>query len=242
MIRQRIVTTTALGLFVAALGCGKPETAPKQGPASAESPSVPMPPKKAAKADETDQQAQVTPDKPNAAKTTEPTSVAPKELSGTEAPKVKKAAEKKTASKPQKAAKDVVVKEVDIAGFEKFVAENKGKFVVVDNWATWCIPCREKFPKFASMSKELAGKDVVFVALDHDDDEAKLEAVADFLAGHPGSYVNLRMTDDLYDVQEKLDFEGIPRYFVYDKDGKMAVNTGDVEEMSKKLHEMLNKS
>jgi thiol-disulfide isomerase/thioredoxin len=60
----------------------------------------------------------------------------------------------------------------------------QGQVVVLNFWATWCVPCREEMPMFERVHKKLAGKGVVFVGLAADD-KAK---VAAFLQASPVSY------------------------------------------------------
>ena len=56
----------------------------------------------------------------------------------------------------------------------------KGKTVVMDFWATWCMPCIAQHPLIEHVKEKYAGaKDVVFLSLDADDDHS---AVAPFLA------------------------------------------------------------
>jgi thiol-disulfide isomerase/thioredoxin len=52
------------------------------------------------------------------------------------------------------------------------LAEQKGKIVVLNFWATWCRPCREMEPHFEHVALQFQGiTDIVFVAADCDEDE-----------------------------------------------------------------------
>ncbi|HVY94168.1 MAG TPA: TlpA disulfide reductase family protein [Bryobacteraceae bacterium] len=56
----------------------------------------------------------------------------------------------------------------------------KGKTLVMDFWATWCMPCIAQHPMIEHVKEKYAGSpDVVFLSLDADDDHS---AVAPFLA------------------------------------------------------------
>ena len=46
--------------------------------------------------------------------------------------------------------------------------ELRGKVVLVDFWASWCVPCRQSFPWLATMAGRYATKDFVVVAINLD--------------------------------------------------------------------------
>jgi thiol-disulfide isomerase/thioredoxin len=109
------------------------------------------------------------------------------------------------------------------------IAPLKGKVVYLDVWGTWCGPCKEEIKHLPALKAAFAGKDVAFVYLDVDDDSRDAlwknfikvnnmegvhvrktrETVAPFwkelLAGHP----------------DKAEY--YPQYFLFDKNGKLAV-------------------
>src|SRR5262245_43132161 len=48
------------------------------------------------------------------------------------------------------------------------VKENKGKVVLVDFWATWCGPCRERFPHLVHMHQKYSGRGLVCITVSLD--------------------------------------------------------------------------
>jgi thiol-disulfide isomerase/thioredoxin len=61
----------------------------------------------------------------------------------------------------------------DAAGADMSVADFKGKSLLVNFWASWCVPCREEMPALNALEKEM-GSDrfqVVPVNIDTGDDE-----------------------------------------------------------------------
>ena len=62
----------------------------------------------------------------------------------------------------------------------------KGKVVVVNYWATWCVPCRQEIPEFNKMHDELGSKGVEVVGISMDQDGA--DSVKPFLKQNPMRY------------------------------------------------------
>jgi thiol-disulfide isomerase/thioredoxin len=76
--------------------------------------------------------------------------------------------------------------------------------VVINKWASWCLPCRSEFGAFQLVAAEY-GRRVAFLGLDSGD-SSRSDAVA-FLRGHPVSYpsfydpngaLGLRLTDSSF--------------------------------------------
>jgi len=60
----------------------------------------------------------------------------------------------------------------DIQGQEQALAQWKGKVLIVNFWATWCVPCREEMPEFVSLQREYGARGVQFVGIAADDEVA----------------------------------------------------------------------
>jgi len=52
-----------------------------------------------------------------------------------------------------------------VSGGELKSSELKGKVVVVDFWATWCVPCKKEIPEYVKLREKLKGLDVEFVGV-----------------------------------------------------------------------------
>lgn len=94
----------------------------------------------------------------------------------------------------------------------------EGHPVVVNNWASWCVPCRDEFPYFQSQSAEHLDE-VAFLGVDSED---SAEAAETFLSDHPLPYPSV-------EAPEKGDLGkwvgttlvGYPNTLYYDRDGEL---------------------
>jgi peroxiredoxin len=65
----------------------------------------------------------------------------------------------------------------DLSGQEQTLASYKGKIVVLNFWATWCVPCRKEMPAFVSLQSEYAAWGVQVVAASADTAETQGQVV-----------------------------------------------------------------
>ncbi len=81
--------------------------------------------------------------------------------------------------------------EVDEKELALRVAQEKGRVVLVNFWATWCVPCREEFPDLVRLQKShgFHGLQILGVSVDPTRETAAVER---FLAEHNPNFPNYR--------------------------------------------------
>jgi thiol-disulfide isomerase/thioredoxin len=102
-------------------------------------------------------------------------------------------------------------------GAAKSLADFKGKVVLLNIWASWCVPCREEMPALDRLETELGGKDFAVVAVNIDKggpDKARA-FLAETGATHLGLY-----TDPSSKLFAALKAVGMPSTLVLDRDGR----------------------
>lgn len=111
---------------------------------------------------------------------------------------------------------------VDLTGRSWHLRDLKGKVVLVNFWATWCPPCRKEMPDLQALYDKY--KDRGFLVLSISDEETA--KVSPFIAERKISYPVL--LDPGRKVNDAFVVEGIPKSFVYDREGKLVAQSIDM--------------
>jgi peroxiredoxin len=114
----------------------------------------------------------------------------------------------------------------DLQGKTWHLRDLKGKVVLVNFWATWCPPCRKEMPDLQALYDKY--KDQGFVVLSISDEEAA--KVSPFITERNISYPVL--LDPGRKVNDAFVVEGIPKSFVYDREGKLVAQAIDMRTRS----------
>lgn len=103
----------------------------------------------------------------------------------------------------------------DVNGETHFLSDFKGKYIYVDFWASWCGPCNVEIPYMKELERTLNNEMVVFVGISIDED---INAWKNAMMRHA-----LRGNQFIApkEMSQMLNIQSIPRYVIYDKDGKL---------------------
>jgi peroxiredoxin len=123
----------------------------------------------------------------------------------------------------------------DLSGKAWTFSELRGKVVLVNFWATWCPPCRKEMPDLEALYERFGAKGLVVLGIS-DEEAAKVEP---FIRDRKVSFPVLLDPDRK--VNETFVVEGIPKSFVYDREGKLAAQAIDMR-TQKQFLEMLKKA
>jgi peroxiredoxin len=114
----------------------------------------------------------------------------------------------------------------DLQGKAWHLRDLRGKVVLLNFWATWCPPCRKEMPDLQALYDKY--KEQGFVVLSISDEESS--KVAPFIGEKQISYPAL--LDPGSKVHELYLVEGIPKSFVYDREGKLVAQSIDMRTRS----------
>lgn len=112
--------------------------------------------------------------------------------------------------------KEARVKRITLAGLRETIKDNRGKILIIDFWATYCIPCREAMPFLDGLYKAYRDKglEVIGISVEGEGEEVI------------GPFVEmLNLTYPIFiggdDIIEAYDIQYVPVTYILGKDSKV---------------------
>ena len=152
-----------------------------------------------------------------------------------------KGAEDQNASGPPSEIFKLVL--TDLNGQRQSLEQWRGKVVVVNYWATWCLPCREEMPGFSRLQDKYRDKGVQFIGISID----TADKIVEFQKTTPVSYPLLMGDMGVMENSAQLGNtrQALPFTAVFDTQGRLfSTKLGRVAEpqLERQLDELTSRS
>ena len=125
----------------------------------------------------------------------------------------------------------------DTAGVSVSLSDFRGKYVLLDFWASWCPPCRRENPNVVKAFNEYKDKNFTIVGISLDKDKSKwMKAIAD------DNLAWTHLSDLKYwdsEIPALYGVRGIPANVLLDPDGVIVAKNITGEDLHKKLKEVI---
>ena len=105
-------------------------------------------------------------------------------------------------------------------GTEEPLSAYRGRVLVIDFWATWCVPCIAALPELRALVADLPADRFALLAVSVDQE---LATVTDFMAGEPMPWHNWHVGMGS-DIERRLAVRGFPTYLLVDEEGVILTN------------------
>lgn len=106
---------------------------------------------------------------------------------------------------------------VDIDGNVRTLADFRGKYLYIDVWATWCVPCRQEIPHLKALEEKYKDARITFLSLSVDRDKDKWEKRVKE-GDMSGNQLYLGPDSPFVTAYQ---ISGIPRFIIIDKEGNI---------------------
>lgn len=127
----------------------------------------------------------------------------------------------------------------DTDGKTNSFSKYKGKYILVDFWASWCIPCVKEMPDIQYIQKEFS-KELVVCAISMDKDHRTWKkAIKDFELSDLINFVATDSKGNIVGEVQHLNIGEIPQNYLLDRTGKVVAINLHGKDLMDKLHALI---
>lgn len=114
-----------------------------------------------------------------------------------------------------------------VAVIDSALSANRGRWVVMNVWGTWCRPCVAETPDLIAFAQNMRERPLTMLGISTDyftvDDTAAVRKVSEFQTRHGVPYDNLVFIGSVDDLTDRLNLTGaLPTTILFDPSGAVA--------------------
>jgi thiol-disulfide isomerase/thioredoxin len=123
-----------------------------------------------------------------------------------------------------------------LAGRNSHLSDLRGRYVLLDFWATWCGPCVAKLGEVERLRERFAGeRKLEVVGLNLDADRSRVET---FLQSTKLPWLHVPLGEwSTTAIPRQFAISGIPAYVLIDPSGRITAHENSLEKIEAALHE-----
>ncbi len=107
------------------------------------------------------------------------------------------------------------LEKLDSRGLLSKIAENQGKVIIVNFWATWCRICKEEIEILKDLQDVYSDEHVRFLSVSIDDDP---ERIADYIQRLDFNFQTFAATEGL---MSDFGIQWVPKTYIFNRNGKI---------------------
>ena len=104
----------------------------------------------------------------------------------------------------------------DTQGRVHRLADYRGRWVLVNVWATWCTPCLEEIPELVALAESRGDIQIIGMAIEWQDRDQVLQFAEGMFVNYP---IVLGRREDAQAIGK---VSGLPTSFIFDVEGRLA--------------------
>jgi len=107
-------------------------------------------------------------------------------------------------------------------GLKQEILKHRGKVVIIDFWATNCVPCIQALPHYVELQQKFGDKGlvVITVSVDPIDNKKRVERAQQILIDNKAALRNFILDEPMEVWAKKFEFTGLPFSYLFDRQGK----------------------
>jgi len=135
---------------------------------------------------------------------------------------------------PGKVLPKTKIQTIDAKDFD--FEEYRGKYVLIDFWGSWCVPCIKLIPRITELNTKYKTKGFVMVSVAFDEN---IEKVKEIIENKQMNWIQLIQSEKNAEFVDKLKISGFPTLILVDPSGKIVCRDKSIEEIDELLSKCL---